>query len=39
MSVPPLKNTVMKFLESVKPVLDSDDYVKMEKDAKVRSKN
>ena len=38
MSVPPLKNTVMKFLESVKPVLDSDDYVKMEKDAKVRFK-
>lgn len=35
MSVPPLKNTVDRFLRSVKPLLDQKQYDKMEKDAKV----
>ena len=35
MSVPPLKDTVDGFLRSVKPVLESEQYKKMEKDAKV----
>ena len=36
MSVPPLKSTVNKLLESVKPVLDPEEYTKMEKEGKVR---
>ena len=35
MSVPPLKDTVDMFLRSVKPLLDQEQYEKMEKDAKV----
>lgn len=35
MNVPPLKDTVKKFLESVKPVLTKEEYDKMEIDAKV----
>ena len=35
MSVPPLKDTVNGFLRSVKPLLDEQQYEKMEKDAKV----
>ena len=35
MNVPPLKNTVQGFLKSVKPLLDAEQYAKMEKDAKV----
>jgi len=34
MSVPPLKDTVDGFLRSVKPLLDEQQYEKMEKDAK-----
>lgn len=35
MNVPPLKDTVNKFLESVKPILDKEEYDKMEINAKV----
>jgi len=35
MNVPPLKETVKKFLESVKPVLSTNEYDKMEIEAKV----
>eukprot|EP00794_Sanderia_malayensis_P019509 gene19509-21438_t len=34
MSVPPLKNTVEKFLKSVRPLLSEEEYAKMDKDAK-----
>jgi len=34
MNVPPLKQTVKKFLESVKPILSTEDYDKMEIEAK-----
>ena len=35
MNVPPLKQTVKKFLESVKPILSTEEYDKMEIEAKV----
>lgn len=35
MNVPPLKQTVQKFLQSVKPILSSNDYDKIEIEAKV----
>lgn len=35
MNVPPLKQTIQKFLQSVKPILSSDDYDKIEIEAKV----
>jgi len=34
MNVPPLKQTVQKFLESVQPILSTDDYDKIEIEAK-----
>ena len=35
MNVPQLKQTISKFLESVKPILETDDYEKMVTEAKV----
>lgn len=35
MNVPPLKSTVKKFMESVKPVLGKEEYEEMEKNSKV----
>ena len=35
MNVPPLKQTIQKFLQSVQPILSTDDYDKIEIEAKV----
>ena len=35
MNVPPMKQTVQKFLKSVKPILSDSDYDKIEIEAKV----
>ena len=38
MNVPPLRSTVSKFLDSVKPLLDKEEYEDMEKNSKVSNK-